>query len=116
VGRWWVQTVPAEHALVVLDVAAPRRPREASRLAWDARVTPHWLAADAAGRRLVMTSGQPADPSLHLVTLDPATGALAADGALPRVDLSRVDVPGLGVVRLVPHGVVFGPAAPAPAR
>ena len=54
VGRWWVQTVPALHALVALDVADPLRPREVSRLAFGDEVSPHWLAADASGRRLVM--------------------------------------------------------------
>jgi hypothetical protein len=112
VGRWWVQTVPALRALVALDVADPARPREVSRLAFGDSVRPHWLAADAAGRRLVMTSGTPDDPRLHLVTLDPGSGALAPDRVVPAVDLARVPVPGLGVVRAVPHGAVFGAGAP----
>ena len=112
VGRWWVQTVPALHALVALDVGDPAAPREVSTLAFDGAVAPHWLAADATGRRLVMDGGSPVDPRLHLATLDGRTGALASDAAVPTVDLSHVDVPGLGVVRGVPHGAVFGPAAP----
>lgn len=110
VGRWWVQTVPALHALVALDVVDPLRPREVSRLAFGDGVSPHWLAADAPGRRLVMNGGSYADARLHLVTLDARTGALAPDATLPTVDLSRVEVPGLGIVRAVPHGAVFGPA------
>ncbi|MGZ8455374.1 MAG: hypothetical protein ACXWZ4_02080 [Gemmatirosa sp.] len=109
VGRWWVQTVPALRALVTLDVADPARPREVARLAFDRAAYPHWLAADAAGTRLVMDGGAPIDARLHLVTLDRGTGALAADATVPVVDLSRVAVPGLGVVRAVPHGAVFGP-------
>jgi hypothetical protein len=109
VGRWWVQTVPALHALVALDVTDPSRPREVARLGLGNEVTPHWLAADASGRRLVTTSGQARDPRVHLATLDPTTGALAPDPQTPTIDLSRVTVPGLGVVRAVPHGVVFGP-------
>ena len=116
VGRWWVQTVPALHALVALDVGDPAAPREVSTLAFDGAVAPHGLAADATGRRLVMDGGSPADPRLHLATLDARTGALAPDAAVPTVDLSHVDVPGLGVVRAVPHGAAgpnTAPAAPA---
>ncbi len=109
VGRWWVQTVPALRALVTLDVADPARPREVARLAFDRDAYPHWLAADASGTWLVMDGGGPTDARLHLATLDRRTGALAADAALPTIDLSRVAVPGLGVVRALPHGAVFGP-------
>ncbi len=109
IGQWWIQTVPADRSLIALDVTDPSRPREAARLAFAAGVTPHWLAADASGTRLVMTSGSPLDARLHLVRFDPATGTLAPDATLPAVDLSRVEVAGLGVVRIVPHGSVFGP-------
>jgi hypothetical protein len=71
--------------------------------------TPHWLAVDSSGRRLVATSGAGEDPRVHLAVLNAATGALAPDPVTPMVDLSRVTVPGLGVVRAVPHGAVFGP-------
>ena len=108
VGRWWVQTVPALRALVALDVSDPARPREVSRLALSGPATPHWLAADDASRRLVATSGTRGDPRVHLAVVDAATGALAPDPVTPVVDLSRVAVPGLGVVRAVPHGAVFG--------
>ncbi len=110
VGRWWVQTVPALHALVTLDVQDPAHPREVARLSFDGAASPHWLAADASGTRLVMDGGAaPTDARLHLATLDRGTGALAADASLPVIDLSRVSVPGLGVVRALPHGAVFGP-------
>ncbi|GLC24759.1 hypothetical protein [Roseisolibacter agri] len=110
VGRWWVQTVPVQRALVTLDVQDPAHPREVARLAFDGATYPHWLAADASGTRLVMDGGAtPTDARLHLVTLDRGTGALAADASLPVIDLSRVSVPGLGVVRALPHGAVFGP-------
>jgi hypothetical protein len=109
VGRWWVQTVPALHALVALDVGDPARPREVSRLAFDSAVTPHGLATDASGERLVMDAGSPADPRVHLVRLDRATGALRPDPTTPTIDLSRLAIPGLGVRLAVPHGAVFGP-------
>jgi hypothetical protein len=109
VGRWWVQTVPGLRALVALDVSDPARPREVSRLVLPGPATPHWLAVDSSGRRLVATSGAGEDPRVHLAVLNAATGALAPDPVTPLVDLSRVSVPGLGVVRAVPHGAVFGP-------
>ncbi|MBW3569623.1 MAG: dTDP-4-dehydrorhamnose 3,5-epimerase [Gemmatimonadetes bacterium] len=105
VGRWWVQTVPALRALVTLDLADPARPREVSRLVFAAPAAPHWLAADPSGRRLVMSSAR--GVRVHLVRLDAATGALAHDASLPTIDLSRVEVPGRGTLRLMPHGVVF---------
>jgi hypothetical protein len=109
VGRWWVQTVPALHALVALDVGDPARPREVSRLVFDSVVTPHWLATDASGERLVMDAGSPADPRVHLARLDRATGALRPDPTTPTIDLSRLTIPGLGIRLVVPHGAVFGP-------
>ncbi|HEV2146266.1 MAG TPA: hypothetical protein VGR37_02525, partial [Longimicrobiaceae bacterium] len=112
VGRWWVQTVPSLHALVSLDMDDPAHPRELARLPLGESATPHWLATDASGRWLIVDSGTVADPRVYLATLDPATGALAPHPALPAVELSRVAVPGLGVVRIVPHGAVFGPGAP----
>jgi hypothetical protein len=61
-----------------------------------------------------MDGGAAVDPRLYLVTLDARSGALAPDASMPSVDLSHVDVPGLGVVRAIPHGAVFGPAGSPP--
>lgn len=110
VGRFWVQTVPSTRALVALDVSSSAHPREVSRLVFDEGVTPHWLSMDYSGHRIVMTSGTSRDPRIHLATLDTATGELAHDNDTPTIELSRVMIPGLGVMRVVPHGSVFGPA------
>ena len=112
VGRWWVQSVPALHALVALDVADPARPVERSRLAFGDGVGPHWVAADASGGLLVMDGGSARDARVYLVRLDAGTGRLAPHATLPAIDLSRVEVPGLGVVRAVPHGAVFDRTLP----
>ena len=104
-GRWWLQTVPALHAVVALDVSDPAHPREVSRIALGDSVAPHWLASDLTGRRLVMNTGK--GSRLYLLRFDPATGALTPDPVLPVLDLSAVEVPGMGVVRGVPHGTVF---------
>lgn len=110
IGRWWIQTVPAERGLIALDVSDPAQPRETSRITFAEPADPHWLAADRSHRWLVMTSGMPTDPSIHLVGFDPSTGSLSHHPDLPSVDLSRVYVPGIGVVHVIPHGAVFGHA------
>jgi hypothetical protein len=89
---------------VVLDVSDPARPREHARLTFDAPVNPHWLAADASGRYLAMNSGSANDPWIHIVRFDERSGALARDRA---VDLGHINVPGLGSVRIAPHGTIF---------
>jgi hypothetical protein len=106
-GKWWVQTVPEEHALVVLDVTKPLAPRETSRLQFGT-TKPHWLAASRDGTLLVMNSGSGSDPKLYLVRMNTQTGALSADPGLPVIDLGRVEIPGLGArLRIAPHGSVF---------
>lgn len=107
IGERWIQTVPDERALVALDISGAGAPRELSRLIFDAPVTPHWLAADRSGQHLVVTSGSAADGRIHFVQFDSATGLLRHAAGLRSVDVSRVALPGTGIVRVVPHGAVF---------
>jgi hypothetical protein len=107
IGKWWVQTVPDLHALISLDVSNPMQPREVSRLTFPARLKPHWLAADASQRYLVMNSGSATAPTVHVVRFNPETGSLMNDPDYPPIDLGKVVVPGLGTVRIAPHGSVF---------
>ena len=109
-GRWWLQTVPALHAVVVLDISNPAEPREASRLVLGDSVAPHWLSADRSGRRLVMDTG--GGHQLYLLRFDPRTGAITRDPSLPVLDMSSVEVPGVGTLTGVPHGAVFAEGAP----
>ena len=106
VGRWWIQTVPELRAVVALDVTDPLEPREATRLTFDAGVRPHWLAADASGTYIAMNSGSANDARIHLLRFDPATGKLSRN-ALPMIDLQKLTIPGLGVLRIAPHGTIF---------
>jgi hypothetical protein len=108
VGKYWIQTVPALHALVTLDVSDPARPVEVSRLVFGEAVRPHWLAADVSGRRLVTTSASRVDPVLHFVDFDPETGALTRSVAPAMVDLRQLRWPGGMQGGVTPHGVVFG--------
>ena len=107
IGRYWIQTVPELHALVVLDVSNPAAPVEVSRLVLGEEARPHWLAADVSGRLLVVTSANPQDPTLRFVEFDPPTGALRLDERRPPIDLRRVRWPDGYVGRTVPHGSVF---------
>ena len=57
VGHYFVQSVPAIHGLIVLDMADPAKPVEVSRLTLSERYFPHWTGWDAETGRLVVTSG-----------------------------------------------------------
>jgi hypothetical protein len=114
IGRYWVQTVPALHGLVALDVTDPARPREAARLEFGADVKPHWLGADATGRRLVTTSASPTDPTLHFIDIDPATGKMTHSGATEPITMRGLTWPDGYRGDAIPHGVVFGARPNAP--
>lgn len=106
IGHYWVQTVPAKHAIVVLDVQDPAQPREVSRVTLGDDYKPHWLAAEPGGRRLVMTSY---GPRVLVFDFDPDTGRIAIDGKFRDPGASE---PGLRMDRTSwPHGD-SGPAAP----
>lgn len=107
IGKWWIQTVPASNALIALDVSDPMRPREASRLVFPNEVTPHWMAMDNTGTHLLMNSGSPNDPRVHLIQFDRATGRLTLNSDIAAIDLRNIVVPQLGTVRIEPHGTVF---------
>ncbi len=107
IGKYWLQTVPEAQAVVVLDVSNPAVPKEVSRFAFTGTVRPHWLGNDVSGRRIVVNSGSKNDPALYLLRFDPSTGMLSRDGKTPMLDMSKVNVPGLGEVVAVPHGIVF---------
>ena len=107
IGDYWLQTVPALHSVITLDISDPSSPREVSRVDLGEGSTPHWLASDATGRRLVVNNGSRRQSNLYLLRFDPATGALSRDAALPELDMARVSVPGIGEVKGVPHGAVF---------
>ncbi len=112
VGHYFIQSVPAIHGLVVLDIADPARPKEVSRLQLSETYAPHWTSWDAKAERLVVTSKN-SDDRLFLLKLDQATGALALDEALRGVD----GKPGFSFAArawphgwsgaVTPHGVVF---------
>ncbi len=55
-----------------------------------------------------MTSGLATDPRVHVLRFDTERGTLTRSEAVSStIDVSRVDVPGLGLVLIEPHGTVF---------
>jgi hypothetical protein len=108
VGKYWIQTVPAVHALVALDVSDPAKPVEVSRLTFSTEVKPHWLGVDAAGRRLALSSANRDDPVVRFANFNPQTGVLSA--RVDSVVLTFKDITWPDGFRgdVVPHGIVFG--------
>ena len=110
VGHYLVQSVPAAHALIVLDIRNGAKPVEVSRLQISETFKPHWTGWDAKTQRLVVTGRE---PRLFLVKLNQATGAVAMDDTFHDVD----GKPGFNFADRewphgwkgsgLPHGVVF---------
>ena len=81
VGHYLVQSVPAIHGLIVLDIANAAKPTEVSRLTLSDVYRPHWTAWDAKAQRVIVTSSNNPVDRLYLLKLDPASGALSVDEA-----------------------------------
>jgi hypothetical protein len=113
VGHYLVQSVPAVHGFIVLNVTDGAKPVEVSRITLSDTYAPHWTAWDPRTQRLVATSGSTPDDRTYLLRLDQATGALTVDAAFrdrdgqPGFSFAERDWPhgwkGVGV----PHGAVF---------
>jgi len=110
VGRYLIQSVPAIHGLISLDLANPTTPVEVSRLSLSSGFRAHWTGWDAKTQRLVTTGSE---NRLFLVKLDTNSGALALDEAFkdddgrPGFDLANRKWPHGWTGTGRPHGVVF---------
>jgi hypothetical protein len=114
VGHYWLQTVPETHALVALDIADPEHPREVSTLKLPDDESPHWIAIDGAGRRIVLNSSGAPGNRVFLIDFDPATGRLTLDerfrdagSSRPGVRLTQRTWPHGFTGTAIPHGTVF---------
>ena len=100
VGHFLVQSVPAIHGYIVLDIADGARPHEVSRLSISHSYAPHWTAWDPLAHRMVVTSGQSGD-RMYVLKLDGRSGALTIDEAFRDED----GKPGFSFAsRRWPHG------------
>lgn len=79
IGHYWVATLFSAHALAAYDISDLTHVREVSRITFDDKQTPHWISADADGRRIVLNSGEYGEHRLFMVNFDPQTGALKLD-------------------------------------
>src|SRR5207245_2389582 len=59
VGHYLIQSVPAIHGLIVLDIANGAKPVEVSRLKFSDTFKPHWTGWDAKTQRVVVTGREP---------------------------------------------------------
>ena len=122
IGHYWIQTLSSEHALATYDISDLANVREVSRLTFDDKQQPHWIAADQDARRIVVNSGEYAEHRLFIVNFDTLTGALTLDlrfrdagSARPGVGMDGKSWPHGFAGDAYPHGTVFSrPAASAP--
>ena len=111
-GHYWLQTVPGAHALVALDLTNPEHPTEVSRVTLPADEAPHWIAIDAAGRRIVLDSGGHGS-RLFVIDFDRANGHLSLDQRFcdPGASSAGILLSGANwsgfTGTVVPHGAVF---------
>ena len=114
-GHFWLQPVPKEHALVALDIADPEHPREVSRVNVGDDESPHWIAIDGTGRRVVLNSGgYSKSDRLFIINFDPASGSLSLDerfrdpgSTRPGINLTGKTWPHGFIGTAAPHGSVF---------
>ncbi len=113
-GDHWIQTVPAAHALVALDVSRPGEPREVARLTLGEDDWPHWIALSPDGRRIVVTGYAGTRHRILLVDVDPSSGAMTVDEDFrdpgsdrPGISFDRRDWPHGASGPADPHGAVF---------
>ena len=110
VGNFFIQSVPAIHGLIALDISNPDKPREVSRLSLSDGFRAHWTGWDARTNRLVTTGSE---NRLFLVKLDTRTGALSVDekfkddNGKAGFDLANRKWPHGWTGTGKPHGVVF---------
>ncbi len=88
--------------------------REVSRVTFDDKQQPHWISADADGRRIVMNSGEYGEHRLYMLNFDPKTGALTLDEHFrepgsdrPGVTMDGKSWPHGFIGDAYPHGTVF---------
>jgi hypothetical protein len=117
-GNFWVQTLFSAHALAAYNITDPTNIKEASRLTLDDKQKPHWIAASADGRRIILNSGEYGDHRLFMVNFDAQTGALTLDGRFrdPGSAQAGVSMDGKSWPHgfqgdAYPHGTVFSRTA-----
>jgi hypothetical protein len=114
IGHYWIQTLHSAHAVTVSDVSDVAHIKEVSRVTFDDKQTPHWMATDADGHRIVLNSGEYGDHRLFILNFDPHTGKLWLDehfrdagGVKSGVSMDRKAWPHGFQGNAYPHGTIF---------
>jgi hypothetical protein len=114
VGHYWVQTMSSMHAVATYDISDLARVRELSRVTFDDKQKPHWIAPDADKRRIVLNSGYYGEHRLFMLNFDLQTGALTLDGRFRDAGSEKLGVSMDGKSwphgfhgDAYPHGTVF---------
>ena len=114
IGQFWVQTTAATRRVVVLDVSDPAHPFEVSRLQFDERQGPHWLAFDKKTNRIVVVNHEGGEPRIWMVHFDASTGQITLDTQFREegsdragVSFDRMEWPHGRTGPAFPHGTVF---------
>jgi len=114
IGRYYLVTVPAWHAVVSLDISNPAVPREVGRVTFGSGDIPHWIAVSPDHRRVVITGYGEMRNRIGMARFDPATGGLALDtrfreigATAPGFRMDNKTWPHGGSAAGVPHGAVF---------
>jgi hypothetical protein len=81
-GNYWINPVGQLHAVVVLDIANPAKPRDVFRLQTPDTFNPHWLARDPQSNRLVLGAELGGEEGFYILRFDDQTGRLSFDPAL----------------------------------
>ncbi len=81
-GHYWINPVGKLHAVVVLDISNPAKPREVSHLTTPKAFSPHWLARDPLSNRLVVGAELGGEDGFYILRFDDQTGQLSFDPAL----------------------------------
>jgi hypothetical protein len=105
-GHYWINPVGQLHAVVVLDIADPARPREVLRLPTPNTFNPHWLARDPRSNRLVLGAELGGEEGFYVLRFDAQTGRLSFDAALNGEGQT-------GYVTLTNQSWPHGPSGPA---
>jgi len=115
VGHYWIQAIAPLRHVVALDITNPAKPSEISRVDFDEKQAPHWLALDPLSNRIIVAnSSEMNEARLWMLQMDPVSGRLTMDTSFhdpgndrPGVSFEHDDWPHGKTGRGVPHGSVF---------
>jgi hypothetical protein len=102
IGQYWIQTLSTAKAVAAYDISDLAHIREVSRVKLNGKQFPHWLSADAAGRRMLLNSGEYGEHRMYILNFDPEKGSLSVDEKFrdPGSDQPGVSMDG----KTWPHG------------